>query len=173
MISIIGCKSINGMIGKNNELVFKNLKTDMDWFIKYTKNKYVIMGRKTWESLPKKPLKNRVNIVVTSNKESLPDDCMAMTIDELMDFIKENSKGYLYAVNEFVVIGGAKLYKTMIPFADKIFLTTVQAYADGDTIFPYFDQIKYKPTLLYKFNEIIDGVSTPATITMYEKYKGA
>ena len=103
------------VIGVDNDLPW-NLKDDLAHFKKYTLNKIIIMGRKTWDSLPYRPLKNRHNIVVTS-KFIKGVDCI--DIREVRSY-----DGW--------VIGGAKLFESIVRKGDLVYLTHVHATYKGD-----------------------------------------
>ena len=96
MIIAIACITEKGAIGRNNELLF-HIKEDMERFVKATTDQFVVMGRKTWESLPKKPLANRINIVMTSDAASWNDKNMsihAMAVSDI-DTILSTAKSTL------------------------------------------------------------------------------
>lgn len=124
----------NGCIGGNNTLLWKQSE-DLKRFKSLTNNNIVIMGQKTYESLPYKPLKNRVNIVITDNKEIKFDGCiMAHSIEESIE-ISKNQTGDKITY----VIGGGTIYKQFLPIVDKLYITRILADIDGDTYFPDMD----------------------------------
>jgi dihydrofolate reductase len=125
-VSMILAKSLNHVIGKENEIPWR-IKDDMKFFVEKTKNKTVLMGRKTCESL-KKPLKDRRNVVITSNPDFKRDGFEI--IHSINDLLLEENE-------ELVIIGGAKLYSTMIQYANTIYLTIVKANIEGDTFFEF------------------------------------
>ena len=133
MFSIIAAIGKNGELGLKGKLVF-HIKEDMKFFRETTKGHRVVMGSKTWESLPGK-LPGRENIVIYSREFAGPD----RIIHDVNDFIKEN----LASEEEIFVIGGAKVYKKFLPFAKRLYLTEIDAVAEADAYFPCFKCEKY------------------------------
>ena len=132
-VSLIVAVSKNGIIGKDNDLIW-HLPKDMKFFKDTTRNHHVLMGRKNFESIPHKfrPLRNRVNIIVTRNKDYKAKDCIiATSIESAIDYSKSNKE------DEVFIIGGGEIYKQSIQknLVDKIYLTRVHADFDGDTFF--------------------------------------
>lgn len=114
MISMIVATDKNNCIGKNNTLPF-NSKKDMKHFINMTKGKDVIMGRKTWDSLPKKPLSNRKNIIITRSnilKSDNKDVIYVNSLDEALDISKDP-----------FIIGGEQIYSQAEKYTDIIYQT--------------------------------------------------
>jgi dihydrofolate reductase len=128
MISMIVAVSKNNIIGFKNSLPWKRIPEDMQWFREKTYNNVVIMGRKTFESLNQIPLKNRINVVVSS----IPID----GVDTISDLLEENIKAYQigYPDKEIFIIGGAQLYESTQPFIDRVYLTRIHERVEGDTI---------------------------------------
>jgi dihydrofolate reductase len=140
MLSLIAAISKNNCIGKNNKLLW-NIPDDMKHFVKITKNKTVLMGRKTWESIPAKfrPLPNRTNIIITRNTEyktQVPKDVRVYTS------IKEALNNH--PDKEVIVIGGGQIYKQTIDMADKLYITHVNMNVDGDAFFPEINLNKWQ-----------------------------
>lgn len=125
MISLIYAISRNGVIGKDGGLPW-HVPSDLKHFKTVTFNKPVIMGRKTWESLPRKPLPGRQNIVVSGKLGFLAED--AIVVANI-----EQAVAMAGAAQEVCVIGGAELFKAFLPKADRIYLTLILADVDGDT----------------------------------------
>lgn len=117
-------------IGKGNKLLF-SLKTDMAFFKKTTTGKIVVMGKNTFLSFPGGPLKNRINVVLT--KENFQGCICVKSMDELMRTISK------YDTDEVYVIGGASMYRTMLPYCETALITKVDAVGDADTYFPNLD----------------------------------
>lgn len=140
MISIIAAIGKNRELGKNNSLLW-HIPEDLKRFKKLTEGHVVIMGRKTYDSLPKKfqPLPNRVNIVVTRNKNWQAKRCYIVnSIDEAIEKAKQFNK-------EIFIIGGASIYQQAIKFADKLYLTSVnKKYQEADAFFPKYSKFKKK-----------------------------
>lgn len=139
ILTLIAAVARNGVIGMANRLPWQ-LPADLKHFKELTTGHTVIMGRKTWESLPAKfrPLPGRYNIVVTRNDSfraegatvstSLPDAIAAANGDEVF------------------VIGGAELYKAALLLADRLQLTEIDATFEGDTWFPIIDPARWWET---------------------------
>lgn len=126
-----------GAIGYKGDLVWKN-KTDLARFKQLTTGHPVIMGRKTWESLPKKPLPNRKNVVVSSSMD-------ATTVPDGVNVVESLSKALdLFLDGEKVfVIGGARLYEEAEKICSKIHITRVFSKFKADTYMPYIDYTHY------------------------------
>ncbi len=130
MLSLIAAVARNGVIGKDNQLLW-HLPGDMRHFRETTRGKPVIMGRKTWESLPEKfrPLPGRLNIVVSRDQRyAAPGATLAGSLEDAIE-IAGNAE-------EAFIIGGAELYRQAMPFADRLYLTEIAADYSGDTWFP-------------------------------------
>lgn len=129
MISIIAAIAENRAIGINNDLPWK-LPNDMKRFRELTTGHTVIMGRKTFESLPNGALPNRTNIVVTRNNTVTFENCILF--DNLQDAIKKYN-----TQEEIFVIGGASIYDQVINLADKLYITLVRhSFENANTFFP-------------------------------------
>lgn len=132
-INIIVSVSDNWVIGKDNKLLWK-LSNDLKRFKDLTLNKPVIMGDKTFYSLPKGALPNRTNIVLTLDKNfNEPNTIPAYSI---MDALKQAEKYN----DEVFIIGGGNVYKQYLNRANKVYLTVVHTTIDGDTTFPELDE---------------------------------
>ncbi len=127
-ISIIVAIARNYAIGKDNQLLW-HLSDDLKRFKELTTGHTIIMGKKTFESLPVKPLPNRKSIVITDNKNETINGCvMAYSIDEAIEKADPISENF--------VIGGGSIYKQFLHIADKLYLTIVHKDFDADTFFP-------------------------------------
>ncbi len=143
MFSIIAAVGKNNELGKKGDLIF-HIKEDMQFFKETTTGHTVVMGFKTWESLPKK-LPNRKNIVVSFEEIEGPDEC----VTDLVQFIKDNEN----TNEEIFVIGGGSIYAQFIDHAKRIYLTEIDGEdSEADVFFPTFDKSKYKRTVLQKGN---------------------
>ena len=135
-------------IGKNNELGYKNdliwkFKEDMKFFKDNTKEKTVVMGRKTLESI-KKPLPNRNNIVLTNQNIYIPGVLVIHSKEQLYHLIKEYHQ-------EIMIIGGESIYKLFIDDADKLLLTEIDdSFTKADTYFPKFNKNNWNKKVLSK-----------------------
>ena len=135
MISLIAAVASNRAIGKNNELLW-HLPEDMRHFRETTRGKPVIMGRKTWESLPDafRPLPGRHNLVVSRNPGfQAPGATLAGSLEEALRQAELTDK-----VDEAFVIGGAELYRQALPLASRLYLTEIAESIEGDVFFPEF-----------------------------------
>ena len=139
IVSLIAAVSKNRVIGKNNDLPWK-LPDDMKYFMDTTRQHAVIMGRKNFDSLPAKfkPLKDRLNIVITRHKEVLKDyDVRAVSsINEAFEQAPRSE--------EVFVIGGAEIFSQTLDRADRLYLTEIDAIVDGDVFFPEYDKTRWK-----------------------------
>ena len=130
MISLIAAVAKNRVIGKDNQLLW-HLPEDMRYFRETTRGKAVIMGRKTWESLPDsfRPLPGRHNIVVSRNPSYQATGATLVTsLDE--------AKSKAGEANEVFIIGGAELYQQAMQIADRLYLTEIANNFEGDAFFP-------------------------------------
>ena len=132
----IVCVDKNWGIGKNGDLLV-SCKKDMQFFKETTMNKTIIMGRKTLESFKDaKPLKNRINVVLSSNDLKRDDIIQFNSIDEFL-----NSS---YYNEDSIVIGGGSIYKQMLPYCDEIYVTKILGEYEADTFFPNLDELDYE-----------------------------
>lgn len=145
-VSMIAAVGRNLELGKNNDLIW-HFKEDMKFFKDTTMGHTVVMGRKTFESLPK-ALPGRKNIVISSNSEYQAQGATVVTsVDEALR-IADNE--------EIFVIGGGKIYSEFLPYADNLYLTEIDAECpDADTYFPQFNKADYIKEIINYHN--IDG----------------
>ena len=138
-IEMIAAVGKNYELGKNNDLIW-HFKEDMQFFKKTTTGSAVIMGRKTFESLPK-ALPNRRNIVISTNSAYKAEGAEVVgSIEEAIELAKND--------NAFI-IGGASIYKAFLPFAKTIYLTEIEAECpDADAYFPQFNKSDYTREVL-------------------------
>jgi dihydrofolate reductase len=138
IISAIAACSSNRVIGRDNELPW-HLPADMRYFMRTTKGHHVIMGRKTFESLGK-PLKNRVNVVITHNPFYMASGIVVVhSLEEALQYARENEE------EEAFIIGGAEIYRQSLSFLDRIYLTEIDLVVeDGDAFFPSLDEERWK-----------------------------
>ena len=129
MLSILVAVAENGAIGKDNDLIWY-LSDDLKRFKALTTGHTIIMGRKTFESLPKGALPNRTNVVLTKDKsKSYPNCLMLHSVEEIIEKYAEDSE-------EHFIIGGGQLYADLLPFAKRIYLTRVHHSFEADVFFP-------------------------------------
>lgn len=138
--SIIACVGKNLELGINGGLVFQ-IKEDMAFFKETTMGHPVIMGDRTFFSLPK-ALPGRTNYVLTHNPEKLPEGVIA--VDDLEDFIAR----FKDSDEEVFVIGGGFVYNEFLPYASTLYLTEVDATAEADVFFPHFNPEEYNKTII-------------------------
>ncbi|GHV26649.1 dihydrofolate reductase [Bacteroidia bacterium] len=132
-ISIIVAVGKNNEIGQGNDLLC-HLPADLNHFKEITSGHTIIMGRKTFESLPKGALPNRKNIVISRNKDLKIEGA---TVYDSLDYALLK----LIDEEEVFIIGGAQIYRQMLPDADKLYLTKIHAdFPEADVFFP---EIKY------------------------------
>ena len=127
IITLIAAASENNVIGKDNKLIW-HLSDDLKHFKELTKGHHVIMGRKTFESMPK-ALPNRTNIVITRKTDYQAND--AIVVNSLQQALKHSESD-----NQPFIIGGGEIYKLAIENADRIELTRVHTSIEGDAYFP-------------------------------------
>ncbi|WP_434286367.1 dihydrofolate reductase [Celeribacter sp. SCSIO 80788] len=136
MISLIAARDRNGAIGKDNTIPW-DAPEDMRFFMRETMGGAVIMGRHTWDSLPFKPLKNRLNLVVSSH--GVDHEHIFPSVEEAIAFAKSEGRARIYAM------GGYGIYKAMLPLADRLLITEVDTVVEGaDTWFPAFDPTNWR-----------------------------
>ncbi|GBU27480.1 dihydrofolate reductase [Treponema sp. R8-4-B8] len=133
-IIIIAAMSENRVIGKDNALPWA-IKEDMARFKKLTKGWPCVMGRKTWESLPVKPLPGRLNVVVSKTMAANNSINKDAKIFPSLSAAVENLSGY----EKIFIIGGETVYRQALELADKIELTVVHKQYEGDAFFPEID----------------------------------
>lgn len=144
-INVIAAIGKNNELGKNNDLVWR-LKGDMKFFRETTMGHPIVMGRKTFESLPK-VLPGRKNIVISSN-EILNDEI------ERYKSIKEFLLKYKEFNEDVFIIGGASIYKQFIDLASKLYLTEIDAVAkDADVYFPMFNKLEWNKEIISEKEE--------------------
>ena len=134
MISAIVAVDENWGIGFNGQLLEK-IPEDMKHFKETTTGHAVVMGRKTWDSLPKKPLPERTNIII-SNKGNLllENGAIRLNLDDLL-------LGIAYFEEDIFVIGGGQIYKELLPFCDRVYVTKIfKSHENVDTYFPNLDE---------------------------------
>ena len=132
MLSLIVAKAKNNVIGKDNALIW-HLPEDLKRFKRLTTNHTIIMGRRTFESLGK-VLPKRHHVILCNDQE--------MNIDnenvEILDSIEKLDK-YINDENEHFVIGGATIYKLLLPYCSKLYITEIDQEFEGDAFFPEID----------------------------------
>lgn len=133
-MNIIASASASWGIGNGNALLFR-IKEDMRYFKEKTTGNVVVMGRKTLDTLPEgKPLPDRVNIVLTRNTDFSREGIITVhSVNELMDEIKKYD-------SDIFVIGGGEVYKELLPYCDKAYITKIASEREADTFLPDLDK---------------------------------
>lgn len=141
-LSLIVVIGKNNEIGKDNKLLW-HLPNDLKFFKETTLNKTIIMGRKTFESLPKK-LPNRKHIILSNNKDYKINDVLTLnSVEEVLNYIKNTDE-------ECFIIGGSAIYKLFLPYSKYLYLTKVDDEKEADSFFPTIDETNYDINYLGK-----------------------
>jgi len=136
IVSILAAAAENGVIGRENRLPW-HLRTDLVRFRKLTMGHHVFMGRKTFDSIGKKPLAGRPTIVITRQSSYLaPGAMLARSIEEAIALSAGDS--------EVFNLGGADIFAQSMPQMGRIYLTRVHAMVDGDARFPFIDPRQWR-----------------------------
>lgn len=131
-VSLVLARASNGVIGANNAIPWR-IADDMKRFKAITMGKPIVMGRKTWDSFPKKPLPGRTNIVVTRDAHWRADGAVVVhSLDDALTHARDER------AEEIAVIGGAEIYRLALPLADLVHLTEVHGDFPGDVSMPPF-----------------------------------
>ena len=137
-LALVVARARGGVIGRDGDLPWR-LSADLKRFKALTMGKPVIMGRKTWDSLPIKPLPGRTNIVMSRDGSFEAERAVVCeTFPDAVDIAREQAADD--GVDEICVIGGAALFALALPKARRLYLTEVEAEVDGDVFFPPFDE---------------------------------
>jgi dihydrofolate reductase len=160
-VTLIAAAAANGVIGIENRLPWK-LPADMAYFVEQTRGKPVLMGRKTFESLGR-PLKNRLNIILSRSMEEAPEGCeIVRSLEEAME---------RFGNQELMVIGGEEVYRQALPFADRVLLTEIGLEFEGDAFFPQLDPSEW--VLESRREGILDEKNTlPHAFLVYRRSRG-
>ena len=140
MFSIIVAKSLNNIIGINNKMPW-NIPSDLKRFKQLTLNKKILMGRKTFYSLPF-VLPKRTHLVLTKDTNFTYNHDDVIIYNDLDEIIKE----FKYSDEEIFVIGGGKIYSELLTHSKKLYITEILKEYEGDTYFPLIDYSKWKKT---------------------------
>lgn len=137
-INIIACMDKKGLIGNGNKLPW-SIPEDLTYFRQTTLNQVVVMGRKTYESIPKK-LENRIPFIISANPEFKAEwGTRIWSVDQFLPWVSYYER--LFGRDTFV-IGGAEIYKQFYPYCDELYITYVNDNYEGDVYFPIgFSQI--------------------------------
>jgi dihydrofolate reductase len=137
-ITLVAALSDNNCIGENNRIPW-HVPEDFEFFKNYTMGKPVVMGRKTWESLPKKPLPGRPNYVISRQQEQqFSGAILCHSIEEAIQKLAD--------CPEIIIMGGAQIYAQAMPLATDLRLTRIHVNVMGDTFFPAIDATEWQQT---------------------------
>jgi len=160
-ISIIVAVAKNNAIGKDNDLLW-HLSEDLKRFKKLTTGHYIIMGKKTYFSLPRRPLPNRTHIVLSDVPGEQIDDCvMAYTIEEAIEKMNSSEENF--------IIGGASIYRQFLPFANKLYITWVHEDFEADTFFPELNDEEWNVISKEDFPNPDEKNPHPYSYVIYER----
>ena len=135
---LVVARARNGVIGRDGDLPWR-LRSDLQRFKALTLGKPCIMGRRTWDSLPLKPLPGRLNLVLSRDESfEARGAVVCTTLDEAVEIARETAEED--GVGEVCVIGGVALFERALPRAKRLYLTEVGAEPEGDVLFPAFDE---------------------------------
>jgi dihydrofolate reductase len=140
-LSIVVAVAKNGVIGRENDLPWR-IPSDLKNFKAVTLGKPVIMGRKTWDSLPRKPLPGRANLVVSRSVQALDGADVFADADKAVKAAQAIAASD--GASEVCLIGGAALYAALLPRTDRIYLTEVGLEPEGDVHFPMLNPLEWR-----------------------------
>lgn len=129
MISAIVAVDNNWGIGFNGDLL-EHIPEDLKYFKQLTTGHIVVMGRKTWDSLPKKPLPDRLNVVISHTRSLLGMMSFSMLLEEAKGRMLGDPEA------EYFIIGGGQIYKELLPYCDRVYVTKI--FKDHDQVDTYF-----------------------------------
>lgn len=158
-ISLIAAVAADNVMGHQGTLPWPPIKEDFAWFKLHTKGKPIIMGRKTWDSLPAafKPLPGRRNIVISRSVKTLAG---AEVFSSVADAVATCTEA------EVMVIGGAEIYAQALPLAHRLYLTFIDADYVGDTFFPPWDPSQWQVT---EQNTITSSAGVDVTFNILDR----
>lgn len=159
-ISMIFAMDRNRLIGNDNKLPWR-LPADLAYFKKTTLGHLILMGRKTFESLGK-PLPGRKNVILTRDRSYKAPGCeLIHSLDELQQYISDQ---------EIFVIGGANIYEQLLPMANRLYITHIDAEFEGDSYFPPLNEEQWQ--LIHRSEGVVDNANRyPHTFCVYERLK--
>ena len=143
-LAIVVARASNGVIGRDGDLPWR-LRSDLQRFKQITLGKPCVMGRKTWDSLPLKPLPGRLNIVLTRDSSFEARGAVACErFSEALEIAAEQAEED--GAEEICVIGGVALFELALPRTRRLYITEVEAEPAGDAVFPDFDENAFVET---------------------------
>lgn len=163
IISVIAALAENNVIGKRNSLPWY-LPADLAHFREITTGKPVIMGKNTYDSIGR-PLPNRLNIVLSNDRNSKIEGCLvANSLEEALN--------YVLGAEEVMIIGGASIYKQFLPVAARMYLTRIHHDFEGDVYFPEFDEKEWQENSREDFKADLKNPYNYSFITLEKKLVG-
>lgn len=161
LVSLLLAAGENNVIGKNNQLPW-HLPNDLKYFKNLTWGMPVLMGRKTFESIGK-PLPGRKNIVITRNNDWQNEKVSVVhSTEEAVHIARESD------IREIFIIGGAAIFNSVLPQANRVYLTRIHHQFEGDAFFPELDKNEWKMTS-QKFCEADEKNAYPHTFQVWER----
>ncbi len=165
-VSLIAAVAANGVIGKDNDLIW-TLRDDMAFFKATTKGRYVIMGRKNWESIPERfrPLPGRPNIVLSRDASFAAEGAICLSsLEEALNVAREAGE------EEAFIIGGAQIYRLALEagVVDTMYMTHVEREYEGDTWFPEFEAAAWKAQPMFR-HAADERNEAPFTVQRYDR----
>ena len=142
------------VIGNNNTIPWY-VPEDLHYFKNVTKDNIIIMGRKTFDSLPNGPLKNRIHIVITSQKKPNTDQVFYLSFEDSFEFVK-----HLQSITgkKLFIIGGSTIYNQYFEYCNKFHISLIDNDQDGDVLFPFtlndFENEDFRKTYYESFTSI-------------------
>lgn len=138
IVSHIVAVGNNNEIGKDNDLLWK-MPNDMKFFMTTTTGHTVLMGRNTFESFGKRPLKNRTNIVITRQEEYEAPNCVVVnSIEDGIEYARQQGE------EELFIIGGGTIYEQSLPLTDRIYITRIDGEFDATVFYPKLNMDEWK-----------------------------
>jgi dihydrofolate reductase len=165
-LALVVAMSENRVIGRDGGLPW-HIRSDLKKFKEITQFKPVIMGSNTWDSLPRKPLPGRLNLVLSRDlKFEAEGGIVCNTLFEALDIAREHAVDD--GADEICIIGGANVFEQLLPKAGRIYLTQVHATVDGDTFFPTIDDGQWTLSSEEAF-EKAEGDDYAWTLKVYDR----
>lgn len=168
MVAIIVAVDNNWGIGFEGKLL-ANIPEDKKYFRKITENSIVLMGRRTWDSLPIKPLPNRINYIISRSKNSANKTSHIITLEDAINIIKSVTKK-----EKIFIIGGGEIYRALLPYCDIAYVTKIHGNYKADTFFPNLDNLEDE----WKVDKIVEAdaekypvLNIPYRFVTYKKIK--
>jgi dihydrofolate reductase len=162
--SIIVARADNGVIGKDNGLIW-HMPHDLKFFKETTTGHYVLMGRKSYESV-NKPLPNRLNIIITRQQDYFKENCLVLhSLEEALQLAEAQKQ------QEVFILGGGEIYRQALDngWVDRIYLTEIKATFEGDTYFPELDMSQWQETKREEYQADHQNPHDYAFVTLEKK----